>query len=124
MIEHGAPVGAPGRALLTRRGAEHLFPAIVPKDVKRLGVIQMNVLIVPHTNSTVANGNGGLAELEPLLDQVILVFASAKKTGDGRGGQGGLFAADGRADTAAAQAVDDAAALRRRVLQIIVALLD
>src|SRR5262249_45615314 len=123
LLEHGLAVLAPGQALARRRRPEHLLPAVVAQDVQRLGVIVVGVLVVSQADAAL-DGDGRLAELEPLLAEVVLVLAGAEQAGDGRRRQGRALAADRRPRAAAAEAVDDAAAVGRGVLQVVVRLLD
>src|SRR5262249_39645541 len=114
VVEHLRAVGAPGQALVGGRAlAEQLLPAIIAEDVEGLGVIVMGVFVVADAAGAAAtDGDGPLAVLEPLLAQIVLVFAGAEQAGDGGGSQRRAFAAHGGA-TAAAEAVDHATCRRR-----------
>src|SRR5436853_210038 len=68
-VEQVLAVGAPGDALIGRRGPEEPFPAVVAQDVHRLAVIEMGVFIVL---GEAVDRNRMLAVAEPLLDQLVL----------------------------------------------------
>src|SRR4029077_12482193 len=83
-----------------------------------LGVVVLGVLLMAHA-VVVQNGDGGLAVLQPALDNLGVVLAGVEGTGDGGGGKGGPVAPAARR-----QAVNHAAALRRTLLEVFLRLLD
>src|SRR5262249_48916156 len=107
VVERGLLVPAPSQlvAFFAAR-AEQPVPAVVAKDVVRLGIIVVRVLIVAEAVEA-ASGDGDvrLAELEPSLDQLRVVLAGAEAARDRRRGQ----SRPAVAAATAAQAIDNAA---------------
>src|SRR5262249_24594464 len=106
LLEDRLAVLAPGQQLVAPRRGEQLLERVVAEHVDHLGVIVVGVLVVAHAPAVPRDGQGVLAVLEPLLDQLAVVVAEAEAAADGGGGEGGPAVA---ATAAEGEAVLDAA---------------
>src|SRR5262249_4021499 len=101
------------------RRAVQLLPAVVAEDVHALGEVVVGVFVVADAGAADvrADADGAVAVFEPLLAQLVLVFAGVEEAGDGGGG-------DGRPLRARAEAVVHGPVGTRALFQILVGFLD
>src|SRR5262249_18569655 len=123
MGEHVLAVLAPGDRVLVVGLGEHLGVPFVAQDVNGLAPVVVGVFVMAET-ARGADGDGGLAVVDPLGDELGLVLAGGEAGRDGRRRQGGPFAAGHGAHAAAAQAVNHTAVGGGGLLQVLAALVD
>src|SRR5437588_6794295 len=89
-VKRGFFVPGPAQLVaLLAAGAEEPVPAVIAENVVRLGIVIVRVLVVAEAvEAARGERNVRLAEFQPLLDQVRVVFAGAEAAGDRRRGQG------------------------------------